>query len=181
MAMRRGTARRPVAVTRPRLTWRSFLVEGFTLAGGVTFVMSLSEAGVSPLLSDLGVVGDYTIRRVRWTLGLRNIDLTFTRRIVTVYWGMTVVGRDAFGSGSGAVGDPRQDANDWFGYGTVMYATDVTLVEPSVLLESRDIDVRSMRKVNENNSLPVLVLSVVAGETALFNIAGRLLVSHGRQ
>ena len=182
MTTRRKTARRPGPTSaRPRLTWRLFEHEGLTLTGGTVVTVNMAVDGVAATLASLGVVGDYTIRRVRWTLGLWDTDAEVTLRMVTVYWGMTVVSDDAVASGSGAMADPRVDSADWFGYGTPMYSVAPAGADSPDQPRLYEYDVRSMRKVNENNQVPVLRLSMIAGETALYQVAGRVLVSHGRR
>jgi len=183
MVTRRRTVRRPAGnALRPRLTWRAFEHEGFTIVGGTTKIVNMTVDGVSPTLSALGVQGDYTIRRVRASLALWDTDIETTQRFVTVYWGMTIVSVDAEASGSGALADPRTDSADWFGYGTAMYPVVPTVSGAPSAQGYRwfDIDVRSMRKVNENSQVAVMLLNMVAGENALYQVAGRMLVSHGR-
>ncbi len=180
MTTRRRTARRPSgSAGRPRLTWRAFSEVAQTLVGGTNLVVPMTTAGPAPDLSALGVFGDYTIRRVRWSLGLQELDAENTNgAFQVVFWGMTVVSNDALASGVGAIPDPVSDPADWFGYGTAMYQTLDTGKE-SVAREYQ-FDVRSMRKVNENGQTPVLVFSVNTGETVGLTHAGRVLVSHGR-
>ena len=181
MTTRARTARRPVAVAnRPRLTWRPFSTEAFTLVGGTNQVFRLDTIGNGPILADLGVFGDYTIRRIRATLGLNEADLENTNGSPQVlFWGMTIVSVDAFSSGTGAVPDPENDAADWFGYGTPFYQRHDTGFKDEMWTYS--IDIQSMRKVNENSQTPVVVFHLLTAQTALVSIAGRMLVSHGRR
>ena len=183
MTTRRRIARRPTAVGRPRLTWRMFQADPFTLVGGTRQIFNLGVNGVGSSLALLGIVGDYTIRRVRWHVGIHDTDAFTTVREVLVYWGMTVVSIDAFLAGPGSLPDPRTDSADWFGYGVLTYITE-NLGNFFGWAPNRiaaDLDVRSMRKVNENNEAIALVFSTVAGEQAEVAFGGRLLVSHGRQ
>ncbi len=169
---------------RPRLTWKAFQQDPSTLVGGTTRIFDLSVQGVTPTLPELGIFGDYTIRRVRWRFSGRDIDSFVGKRLVLVFWGMIVVSDDAFASGSGAVPDPRTDAADWFAYGVMTYVTGFDSIGQDTLIAttfSAELDSRSMRKVNENSQVPVLVLSTVTGETTEVVFGGRLLVSHGRQ
>ena len=180
MTTRRGTARRPAVIARPRLTWKAFQQDPSTLTGGTTRIFDLSVQGVTPTLPQLGIFGDYTIRRCRWKMSGYDTDSFVSAREVLVYWGLTVVSADAFASGSGALPDPRTDAADWFGYGIATYRTS-NVNDAQVSRFELDLDVRSMRKVNENSQVPALVLSSVSGELTEFVFAGRMLVSHGRQ
>ena len=177
---RRIVPRRTQAITRPRLTWRAFRVESLTLTGGVNQVFDLGNIGPAPSLADLGIIGDYTIRRVRWSFWLHNIDAESTVNVpLAVYMGMTVISADAFGSGVGASPDPLDDAADWWAYHVAPYFVTAA-VATDADRRVYEWDERSMRRVNENSSVPALILSLAANETAQFAFAGRMLVSHGR-
>ena len=164
---------------KPRLTWRGFHVAGTSLVGGTNLAFDLSAIGSYPSLTALGVFGDYTVRRVRWSLYARDIDAESTDVAQVAAWGLVIVNIDAFNSGVGALPDPLSDAADWFGHGYVAYS--------SLLAAGRDtsrvyeLDNRAMRRVNENSQVPIIVLAGIAGETMHFAFGGRLLVSHGRQ
>ena len=146
-------------------------------------VFSLAAGGVAPTLSALGIFGDYTIRRVRWSLWLHNTDAeSAVNYPLAVYLGMTIITSDAFASGVGATPDPTDDAADWFAYHVAPYfVTSATQASGNTAdLRVYEWDERSMRRVNENSQVPVLVLALAPNETAQVAWAGRMLVSHGR-
>ena len=171
-----------VVAPKPRLTWRPFLIEEITVAGGATSIFNLGTVGPGPMLTALGVFGDFTIRRMRWTLGAIDADVESVADEITVlHWGMTIVSLDAFNSGGGALPDPRDDAADWFGYGTVMLAARTGGTGSPESMIPLTEDGRAMRKVNENSHVVALVFSTDVGRTVKLSAAGRMLVSHGRQ
>jgi len=179
MTTRRRIARRPTTALRPRLTWRIFDRGAANLTGGTNQAFDLGAEGSASTLASLGIVGDYTIRRVRWALAMRDEDVETNGLPRFLNWGMTVVSSDAFSSGVGAIPDPANDNADWWGYGSAGYFELETGFEtPRYVYE---YDVRSMRKVNENSQIPALVLSLAPGRVVSFSFFGRILVSHGRQ
>ena len=182
MTTRRRIARRPGAALRARLTWRMFTKPAFGLVGGTNQAFNIAVEGPGSTLTALGVVGDYTIRRVRWSLAVRNNDAeTGADTPVPFYLGMTVATSDAFASGVGALPSPEDDSADWFAYHAKHYFVGGTLTGRFEQYNQWDLDERSMRKVNENSQMPVLVFAIPTGETASVAFAGRILVSHGRQ
>ena len=167
-----------VVATRPRLTWRGFSVVQSVLTGGTLAAHNLGVVGFQPTLAQLGVHGDYTIRRVRWSIGLFSSLVEAIDDVRMFTWGMTVVTADAFATGGGALPNPQDDPADWFGYGTIPYA-EVPVTDDKVH-RFLELDGRSMRRINENSQVPALILFIQAGQTVNYVLAGRMLVSHGR-
>jgi len=180
---RRRTARRPTtAAMPPRLTWRAFESGPFTLSGGTNQGFDLGVEGLGPTLVALGIVGDYTIRRVRWRLAVNNADAEDAVNTANMLFaGMVVVSADAFASGVGALPNPISDASPWWAYHTLPYFVGGTLTGRNEAYQHYELDERSMRKVNENSQVPALVFALITGGTANVTFAGRILVSHGRR
>ena len=182
MTTRGRTVRRPGAVAsrmpRPRYTWRTFDVASSNMSGGTNLVYSLATVGAAPDLGDLGIFGDYTIRRVHLTLAMVS-NVAATGILDIVYWGMTVVSSDALAQGAASLPDARLDSADWFGHGVVAVLTATSIADR--LMVTTHVDVKSMRKVNENNQDPAIVFSSISGDDVTLRFGGRMLVSHGRQ
>jgi len=184
MTTRRGSPRSfGPARTRARLTWRAFNVRGISPAAGAKSVQALDVVGPAPFLSTAGVVGDYTIRRIRGMLEFLNEGAT-TGGSADVYWGVVVVSRDAFDAVPPVTLDPEDDNADWMLYGTG-YAPRIGngLVISTHERIRVGFESKAMRKVNENNSRVAFVFKIglTQGETVTFSLSGRMLVSHGRQ
>ncbi len=143
--------------------------------------INLATAGSQPSLSALGVVGDYTIRRVHARVGLQSLQTVSTANAVQVFVGATVASNDALVVGLTALPDPRVDAGDWFIYGTVS-VSESTLGTDRPPMSELVIDSHAMRRVNENNQAPVLLVQAPAALSSdiNFSVSGRMLVSHGR-
>ena len=183
MTTRRGTARRPTTAMRPRLTWRQFFDDSglVDVVGGTNQIRDLGTVGPAPDLSSLGVIGDYTIRRLRYELSTLMATTETIPEGVPLFYGVIVVNQDAFGSGAGALPSPSSDAADWMSWGVILTPADPNATgQVTDAMRFVTVDNRSMRKVNENSQVIALVLETLVGFTIRVNYAGRLLVSHGR-
>ena len=181
MTTRRRIARRPTqARVRPRLTWRRFDSAGdITIVPGAQASVNLVNDGLGPDLANFGILGDYTVRRIRGVISATSALGSESNTTDYVAWGIGVLEADA--DIANVFPEPLTDPFDWFGYGHVMVSLQggfTAAIHPMTLIE---LDVRSMRKVNENHQVLVMVLEAPAGNTGnvVLNIVGRLLVSHG--
>jgi len=184
MTTRRGAPRPRVSVGRPRLTWRSFQFEAaaITLVGGTNAIVNLGADGPATSLAGLGIHGDYTIRRTRYELTVIGDSVETEEAAVNLWCACIVVSADAFASGSGALPAPQTDNADWYQYNILQYPPnpdDVSRVTDA--MRSISVDSKAMRKINENSQVPAMVLQVQTGFSCLVTMAGRMLVSQGRQ
>ena len=184
MTLRGRTARRPGVVgrtSRPRYTWRAWEGANSNLNAGGQLAFVLNTVGVYPDLNVLGVLGDYTVRRIHgkiWAASeLGNEGLNHDG----FFYGIGVIEDDAVAAG--AFPDPRNDAFDWMAYGQVgvsLQGAFSALIHPTT---TEVIDNKSMRKVNENHQSLVLVMDSFQTNQAIISVltAGRFLVSHGQR
>jgi len=93
MTTQRTSRRRSVTV-KARLTWRPFRVAEVSLAAGLVLSSSLDSVGLAPTLIQAGVVGDYTVRRIRAQLGMRSTGAVVGAPL-EAYFGVTVVSLQA--------------------------------------------------------------------------------------
>jgi len=181
--MPRGTVRKPVVVvrsSRPRLTWRGWHNGlGATIIPGGQALVDLNNVGTWPTLAGMGIVGDYTIRRIRFTMGVQALLAVENTAAEALFWGITVVEDDAFAAA--AVAEPEDDPADWMGYGTELASVQGSFSASTHPLTLVKQDVKSMRKVNENHQRVVMVLeaSGVNNGNIQVQVAGRMLVSQG--
>ena len=143
--------------------------------------MDLTTVGLWPAFSVLGIAGDYTVRRIRGFLSAVSVNNGSSIVQNTISWGIYIAGKDA--ATASAFADPQSDPTDWMAFGTF----GVELFEPGPVGTVRpwvnvEIDNKSMRKVNENHQVPVLMIMSNTGNVGNMqvNTAGRILVSHGR-
>jgi len=181
MTTSRRTVRRPLAGIRPRYTWRPFELSETTLAANGSIHLDLSNGAGGDSLLTLGILGDYTVRRIRGELGFVSQSALDSHSMASVWWGVTVVSNDALAVGATALPNPRVDSADWMLHG-VAYVEE-NGIEGSTRGRMPNLETKSMRKVNENNQSVVLVIDLDASVAADVNVyaAGRILVSHGRQ
>ena len=163
--------------------WRQFgdgsLID---VIGGSNHIEDLGVDGAAPSLATLGVVGDFTIRRLRWEMSATVATVEAVPEATPLWFGVMVVSSDAFNSGSGALPSPRDDAGDWMAWGVMLVPTDPDAGgQVTDAFVYRTVDNRSMRKVNENSQVVAIVLECLLGFTVRVNYAGRILVSHGRR
>ena len=81
--------------------------------GTLNFV--LNTVGSAPDLAALGVLGDYTIRRVLGKIGYVNNLGSESASTDYFTWGVIVVSDDAVAAG--AIPSPRLDNADWLAHG----------------------------------------------------------------
>ncbi len=168
---------------RTRYTWRPFQRRNTTVIDETKDVWSLDVTGPGSFLSTLGVVGDYTIRRIRATLMLRNLNAVAGAPTV-VYWGVQVVTRDAFDAVPPVSSNPETDGADWLLYGTAFApANGNGLVNSIHEVIQIELDSKAMRKVNENSQRVIFVMEnpISSAPDIQYACSGRLLVSHGKQ
>ncbi len=169
------------AATRPRYTWRAWDgLLGFTLLAGVQTRSDLSSSPGWPTLDELGVFGDYTIRRIRGVLVAQSLDTSEELTAQSLHVGIIVLEDDALAAGASP--DVRTDAADWMFWGVVFMSAQGSFSAAVHPLSQLVIDNKSMRKVNENHQSLVMVLEAGAANTSGIQVqtAGRFLVSHGR-
>ena len=182
MTLRARTARRPQVSLKPRLTWRAWDNEGASvLIPGAQTIVDLTTAGNWPSLVNLGVIGDYTVRRVRGELTCQALVGVETNQAEQLTWGLFIAEADAVAAS--VVPEADNDAADWFGYGVVFMDAQGSFsagIHPSRFAV---IDSKSMRKVNENHQRLVLVIDASGNNIGNVGVhtAGRFLVSHGRR
>ena len=186
MTMRRRTVRRPGAIVsgtagRPRYTWRGFESGVFTMVQGTTAGFVVTTSGPGATLSALGVIGDYTVRRVLGRISAVSIAAAENNSVDFLTWGLYVAENDAIGIP--AFPEPRVDPADWFGYGTVLVPLHGVFSVGTHPPALEHFDTRAMRKINENHQGVVMVFeSPPALEANInVNVVGRILVSHGRR
>ena len=182
----RRTARRPglVARSRPRYTWRQFITGVTAGPSGARLAFDLSTLGPAPDLSALGVVGDFTLRRLHMTLIAQSQAASESSSQDHYTWGVYVAGNDALAAGATSLPDPESDAADWLAFGFVWASLESTGFSTGIHpIERAVVDNRSMRKVNENNQSLVLVVHVNSTNSGGVDLqaAGRFLVSHGQR
>jgi len=181
MTTQRRSRPRFVQTLKPRLTWRTFQKDAITLLPGALGVFNLGSEGSGPSLAALGILGDFTVRRIRGRISMFTREAADTIGYDVMYYGVMIVSTDAALT-AGAVPDPETDSSSWMLWDTVLIPRLVVnspLVNVEQLLETK-----AMRKVNENNSTVILAIKADLGNDSLgvgFTFAGRLLVSHGRQ
>jgi len=166
-----------VARVRPRYTWRFYEATGAIGSGGaLTFI--LNTIGSVPDLKDLGVFGDYTIRRVIGKLFASSTNPTENTSVDWLVWGLIVADRDAVAGGT--TPDPRSDAADWFGFGQVGVSMQGSFSSSVHPLQSEFTESRAMRKVNENNQDVIMRVEASTANigSITVDVVGRLLVSH---
>ncbi len=181
MTTRRASPRRFAPSLRPRLTWRAFEQTSFTVLPGALSVHNLGSVGGANSLSELGVFGDYTVRRMRGRISAQTLEAANTNGYDVLYWGVLIVTTEAFIATNG-VPDPRTDSPPWMAY-DVIHISRKAVSTPLVMV-TQLLDTKAMRKVNENNAVVCLAIKADSGNDsagAQLTFAGRLLVSHGKQ
>ena len=183
MTTRRRIVRRPTAArSQPRYTWRMWEGGSSTLdaaAAPLTFV--LNTVGSNPDLKDLGVFGDFTVRRVLgmiWAVSTLATELNAVSRFA---WGLLIADRDAVSAA--ALPAPLSDAADWFGFGEVACSQQGAFTAGVHPMTQVAVESRAMRRVNENNQDIILRMEAATGNAADITVVtlGRLLVSHGQR
>ena len=181
MTTRRRTVRNVGVAARPRYTWRFFnSPENVTVPGVGVFVL-FANTGAWPDLVDLGVFGDFTIRRLHATLLTTSALGSETNVMDQVVYGAGVFEVDAITAG--AFPDPLEDAFDWFAFGSVgVSLASAGLTAGVHPMQSEKIDSKSMRKVNANHQQPGMIVfsSAFNAGNITWTLGGRMLVSHGR-
>ena len=133
-------------------------------------------------MSALGVVGDYTVRRVIGDAAGASQNVGNSVVVDVITWGIFIAERDA--TTAGVFPEPGIDQADWMAYGNVFVPLREDIAGNNVRLPVwLRVDNRSMRKVNENHQDVVLVVHSVLRNVAIFHfwMAGRYLVSHGQR
>jgi len=170
---------------RARLLWRAFATETpRVVASDATSIVALDSEGPAPNLAQQGVSGDYTLRRLRFTLCARSLTTTALSFPLAFNWGVTVISAEAFDQGPAAVPDPEASPADWLAYGSEclpQYGNG--LVISTQIPITREVDNKSMRKINATNAVMVFVAKngMTVGPSLEYTVRGRLLVSYGRE
>ena len=162
MTTRQTVVRRPAAARRVR-TWARRSLEIGTLAAGAVIHAELQ----SVLEGDLGrTLGEYTVARsvidISWgaTTPVGTTEEQFAM-------GLVIAGRDAAAVGTTALPTPIQNPHaDWFWY--YRGVCDGGGIETSAgvfigVVRHLHFDIRAMRKVQERDEVPVLVIERDAG------------------
>ena len=170
-------------MSRPRYTWRYFDTALSNLLAGGNLSFDIGTVGNAPDLADLGVIGDYTVRRLHMLIGSTSENNGEATTLDGYVWGVGVISQDAFNAG--VFPDPKADAYDWLAFGgryvPLSSAGGLATNHPYV---QEIVDNRSMRKVNENSQALVIILDNPAVNnvaTISIRLMGRLLVSHGQR
>ena len=182
MTTRRRTARSAgPAAGRPRYTWRPWEQINATLAAGAQTRVPLNTSGSWPTLGALGVIGDYTIRRLVGVVSAISAFAAENSTMDRLVFGVIVMEDDALAAG--VAPDPVSDAADWMAFGFLYVAMHGTFTAGNHPMSTFALDNRSMRKVNENHQSPVLVVEAPGNNISsiVFCTSGRMLVSHGRR
>ena len=181
MTTQRRSPRRFAPTLPPRLTWRTFQQDTLTVLPGSKPVFRLDSVGSASSLSELGVFGDYTVRRIRGRIAGQTLESVSADGYDILYWGVVIASVDAFNT-LGAIPDPETDSAPWMAW-DVMHISRKVVASPLVM-ERQLLETKAMRKVNENNQAIVLTIKADLGNDANgvnYIFGGRLLVSHGRQ
>ena len=169
-------ARRPLSGQRPRRvrSWARTDISLTSLASGAVAHQELQ----SGLETDLGrVLGEYTVARSIVNIGLTG--LTSTPDLMGM--GIVIVGRDAAAAGTTSLPTPIQNQHAdwlwwWCGYAgntSIEVNTSVFYPVPRYV----EADIRAMRKVQERDEVPVLVLeNDTGGSTMQFGGSVSLLL-----
>jgi len=130
-----------------------------TLIPGQQGNIDLTADGQMADLGTLGVKGDYTVRRIRGVLGVVSALGTETNAPDVLAWGIGIIENDALLATT--FPDVRTDPFDWMGYGHVIVPLEsaglTAAIHPTVAVE---LDIKSMRKVNENHQSVVKSLKM---------------------
>jgi len=178
--LQRGSGR-----PRARLLWRAFATETpRVVASDATSIVALDSEGPAPNLAQQGALGDYTLRRLRFTLCARSITTTALSFPLAMNWGVTIVASEAFDQGPAALPDPEGSPADWLAYGSEclpQYGNG--LVISTQIPITVYVDNKSMRKVNASAQVMAFIAKngMTVGPSLEYTIRGRLLVSYGRE
>jgi len=175
----RGPFARSTA-TKPRLTWVTYRSGELTLVSLGRQVLNLGDMGTSPSLSDSGVQGDFTIRRIRGNIYSKSTRATESGDTDTFLWGVLIVSVQAFNTGAASVPSPENDNADWMVWGSLQVEKSSTGAANFHPIVQVPLETKAMRKVNENNQIVCLSVKNAGGDSMVFGATGRMLVSHGR-
>ncbi len=181
MPIQRRTARRPLVAGKPRYLWRQFHNAEFVLTPGSQAFTSFSNTGGWPDLVDLGVHGDYTIRRVRGKIFATSALGSETNVMESLGYGAGIFQSDAVAVT--AFPEIFADPFDWFIYGIIgVSLASAGLTAGVHPLMTEVIDNKSMRKVNENHQEAGLIMESSAANAGniTITVSGRMLISYGR-
>ncbi len=183
MTTRGRTARRPVARSRPRYTWRYFHSLNQAVTAGAQLNVQLNTNGTYPTMSSgLGVFGDYTIRRIVGDIMGVSADATNSNETLLFAFGVYVGEHDAVVAL--AFPELQSDPADYMMFGNLM-VPNTAMAGATGDNSSGQVhfDNHSMRRVNENHQDVVLLIQADASnaDTASITVAGRYLVSHGQR
>ena len=132
-------------------------------------------------MSALGVIGDYTVRRIRGSIAVQSALGVEDNAAQELTYGILVADVDAVAGA--ALPESDEDPADWMAYGVVFTSAMGSFSAGVHPLEVVEIDNKAMRKVNENHQQLVMILDshpANAGNLVV-QTAGRFLVSHGRR
>jgi len=169
-----------VARSRPRYTWR-FWQSAQSIATATSVGIDLGTAGGMVSLSDLGIKGDYTLRRIRGQMAVSSSRNSESQVDVGIAWGIYIADTDAFAAA--AWPEPSQDPADWLAFGTVYADQRAALGGAFHPTTFAPLESKAMRKVNENNQTVALIIQWLSltDQVTQVNTSGRLLVSHGQR
>ncbi len=185
MTTGRRTVRRPGVIgrSRPRYTWRFWESANSTLAVGGDLTFQLDVIGSSSSLANIGVFGDYTVRRLHGMLWCVSDAAAEANNPDALVWGVGVMSTDAVAAGG--TPDPLTDVYDWLAFGQVAVSRQGSFSVNKHPMTSAVIESKSMRRVNENSQTLVLRIEALTGsanDSAIsVRTAGRFLVSHGQR
>ena len=181
MTTRRRTVRNAGAAVRPRYTWRQFSSLENVIVPGAQLLVSLANTGGWPDLIDLGVFGNFTVRRIHMRIYTTSALGTETNVMEVLHYGVGIFENDAVVANV----FPEVDADpfDWFVYGSIgVSLASAGLTAGVHPMQAENVDNKSMRKVNANHQQPALLVQSAAANAGnvTASVIGRMLVSHGR-
>ena len=166
---------------RPRYVWRGWDDGPAQISAGSARTINLGTAGNWPADITLGVIGEYTIRRIVGKIAGISSSVGGSDSINLLTWGVYIGEDDAVAGG--VFPEPLQDPVDWFLYGSMMVSNSRFDTGGGMAMTSEVFDGRSMRKVNENHQTPIMRVENSSGspDTVLVHTVGRTLYSIGRR